>query len=126
MAELLVEVLRSCVRAMRFIIHDFVIMPNHLHVLMTLPGDLSVEKAMQFIKGRFSFRAGRELGFRGEIWQRGFSDVRITDEASFKQHRSYIERNPIKAGLASAVDEYPYGSAYLKKLKKPGAKARPI
>ncbi len=59
----------------RIIVHDFVVMPNHVHVLMTVPGDLSIEKAMQLIKGGFSFRANKELGFRGEIWQRGFSDV---------------------------------------------------
>jgi putative transposase len=61
-----------------------------------------VEKAMQLIKGGFSFRAGRELGFPGEVWQRGFSDVRIVDELSFNQHKAYIDNNPVKAGLANA------------------------
>ena len=92
-AGLLIDVLRSCVRESKFVIHDFVIMPNHLHVLLTVPGDLSIEKAMQLIKGCFSFRARREVEFKGEIWQRGFSDVRITDEASFDQHRAYIEQS---------------------------------
>ncbi len=123
-AGLLIDVLRSCVRESKFVIHDFVIMPNHLHVLLTVPGDLSIEKAMQLIKGRFSFRARREVEFKGEIWQRGFSDVRITDEASFDQHRAYIEQNPIRARLASAPEEYPLGSAYLKKQKRTGAKAQ--
>ena len=104
-------------------IHDFVVMPNHVHILMTVPGEMSLEKAMQLIKGGFSFRANKELGFRGEIWQRGFSDVRVNDEHSFQQHREYIENNPVKAGLANSVDEYPYGSACLKK-KHAGAEAR--
>jgi putative transposase len=69
------------------VVHDFVVMPNHVHILMTLPGDVSLEKAVQLIKGGFSFRANKELGFRGEIWHRGFSDVRIVDELSFEQHR---------------------------------------
>jgi hypothetical protein len=73
-------------------VHDFVVMPNHVHILMTVPGDMSLEKAMQLIKGGFSFRVNKELGFRGEIWQRGFSDVRIVDERSFQQHREYIEK----------------------------------
>lgn len=75
MVDLLIDVLRSQMKSGRIIVHDFVVMPNHVHVLMTVPGDLSIEKAMQLIKGGFSFRANKELGFRGEIWQRGFSDV---------------------------------------------------
>jgi putative transposase len=123
MAELFIDVLRSCVRAGRFTVHDFVVMPNHVHILMTIPGNLSVEKAMQFIKGGFSYRAKRELEFQGEVWQRGFSDVRILDEQSLLIHRAYIENNPVKSGLASAPEDYPYGTAFLKMHKVTGAKA---
>ena len=124
MANLLIDVLRSQMRAERFTVHDFVIMPNHVHILMTLPGDISLEKSMQLIKGGFSFRANKELGFRGEIWQRGFSDVWVGDEQSFLTHREYINQNPVRAGLASCSDEYPFGSAYLKKRKLAGAEAQ--
>jgi putative transposase len=111
-------------RSGRIDVHDFVVMPNHVHILMTVPGDMSLEKAMQLIKGGFSFRAKNELGFTGEIWQRGYSDVRINDERSFRQHQEYINHNPVKAGLANLLDEYPFGSAYLKKQKRAGAEAR--
>jgi len=99
-------------------------MPNHVHILMTIPGDLTLEKAMQLIKGGFSFRANKELGFRGEIWQRGYSDVRVVDERSFEQHREYIGNNPVRAGLARSPAEYHFGSSYLKKCKNAGAKAQ--
>ena len=111
-------------RSGRAVIHDFVVMPNHVHILMTIHGDMSIEKAMQLIKGGFSFRAKKELGFQGEIWQRGFSDVRIIDEQSFQLHREYIDNNPVKAGLANSPEEYPSGSAYLKKRKRAGAEAQ--
>jgi putative transposase len=124
MASLLIDVLRFYMRAGKITIHDFVIMPNHVHILMTLPGETTLEKAMQLIKGGFSFRASRELGFSGEIWQRGYSDVRILDHKSFQQHREYIDNNPAKAGLAHAPEEYPFGTAYLKKQKRSGAKAQ--
>jgi putative transposase len=120
MADLLVEVLRSYVKAGKFTVHDFVIMPNHIHLLMTIPGALSLEGAMQLIKGNFSFRANKELGFKGEIWQRGFSDVLVTDKQSFQLHRSYIDNNPVKKGLAQSPEEYRYGSAYLKRQKRIG------
>ena len=123
MAELLIDVLRSCVKAGRFTVHDFVVMPNHIHILMTVSGSMTIEKAMQLIKGGFSFRANSELGFKGEIWQRGFSDVRIVDESSLQQHRAYIDNNPVRAGLASVPEEYPYGTACLKQRKLAGAKA---
>jgi putative transposase len=120
MASLFIDVLRSCVRSGKFIVHDFVVMPDHVHILATVPGDLSVEKAMQFIKGSFSFRAGKELSFCGEIWQRGFSDVRVNDKRSFLLHRNYIYNNPVKAGLANSPEEFRYGSACLKVRKRNG------
>jgi putative transposase len=123
MAELLIDVLRSCVKAGRFTVHDFVVMPNHVHILMTIPSSMTIERAMRFIKGGFSFRAKRELGFQGEIWQRGFSDVRIVDESSLQQHRAYIDNNPLRAGLAGVPEDYPYGTAFLKQRKLAGAKA---
>jgi putative transposase len=126
MAALFIEVLRTYMRSGKMTVHDFVIMPNHVHILMTVPGEMSIEKAMQLIKGSFSFRASNELGFCGEIWQRGYSDVRILDDKSFQQHREYIENNPVKAGLANRPDEYPYGTAYLKKQKHAGAKAHEL
>mgnify|MGYP005816176083 CR=1 FL=1 len=124
MAMLLIDVLRSYTLAGRFKVHDFVVMRNHVHVLLTIDDELTIEKAMQLIKGNFSYRASKELEFAGEIWQRGFSDVRITDEKSFAAHQEYIYNNPVRAGLANTPEEYRYGSAYLKKIKCAGAKAQ--
>jgi putative transposase len=117
MATLLIDVLRSQALAGRFTIHDFVVMPDHVHILITLPGELTVEKAVQFIKGGFSFRAKKELGFMGEVWQKGFSEVGVREKSNFLEHRRYIEQNPLKAGLAASPEEYPYSSAHLKKKK---------
>ena len=119
-ATLLIDTMRSYVDAGKFVIHDFVVMPNHLHVLMTLDNMMSIERAMQLIKGGFSYRVRKELGYQGEVWQRGYSEVRISDRESFLKHREYIDENPIRDELAKAADEYPYGSAYLKKQKRRG------
>ena len=45
----------------KYLLHEFVLMPDHFHVIIT-PADISLERAVQFVKGGFSFRAGRELG----------------------------------------------------------------
>lgn len=122
-AQLLVDVLRSCVAARRFKILDFVIMPDHLHVLLTVEGDVSVEKAMQFIKGGFSYRLKRELGYPGEVWQHGFSEVRVYDNESLTRYRQYIAQNPVRKGLAESAELFAWCFESLRKQKLAGAKA---
>jgi putative transposase len=117
-AVLLIDVLRSYTLAGKFKVHEFVVMPDHFHVLVSVDGDTSIERAVQLIKGGFSFRRKKELGLAGEIWQRGFSEVRVTDRKSFIAHKEYIDANPVKAGLAARAEDYPYCSAYLREKKK--------
>jgi putative transposase len=112
-AVLLIEVLRSNVAAGNFQLHDFVIMPDHLHLLVTLPSTMTIEKAMQLIKGGFSYRLRKEWGFQGEVWQRGFSEVRVDDRQSWLQYREYIRQNPVKAGFVDSPQQYPYSYTYL-------------
>jgi REP-associated tyrosine transposase len=116
-AELLVEVLRSLVAEKKFELHDFVIMPDHIHLLVTVNDGMTIEKAMQLIKGRFSYRLSREFGYKGEVWQRGFSEVQVLGKESFEQHREYIAKNPIRAGLIRDGEEYPYCYRTLAKRK---------
>jgi putative transposase len=92
-------------------------MPDHLHLLLTLSADITLEKAMQFIKGGFSFRLKRELGYGGEVWQRGFSDYRVDDSRSFDNHRPYIALNPVKAGLVARPEDFPWLFANLARQK---------
>jgi putative transposase len=91
------------------LIYGFVLMPDHFHILMT-PTE-SLERAVQCIKGGFSFRAKKQFGWNGEIWITGFSDHRIRDEADFAVHQRYIHRNPVKAGIVQPENEYPFSSA---------------
>jgi putative transposase len=87
-------------------LHAYVIMPDHLHLLI-VPKD-SLESAIQFIKGGFSFRAKRELAWKSDIWQPGFSDHRIRDEEDWKNHLGYIRWNPVEAGLVEDAEAYPF------------------
>jgi putative transposase len=123
-ATLLIDVLRSYVAERKFQLHDFVVMPNHLHLLITVRSGMTIEKAMQLVKGRLSFRLKGELGYLGEVWQRGFSEVRVEDRQSFLRYRHYIAENPVKAGLVDSPEKFPYCFTYLAKQKAAGAKAR--
>ena len=119
-ANLLIDVLRSYVAAKKFKLDDFVIMPDHIHLLITVQGQMTIEKAMQLIKGRFSFRLKKEFGHLGEVWQPGFSEARADDEPSLAGYREYISQNPVKAGLAEKPEQYAYCFSYLAKKKKGG------
>src|SRR6185437_9907280 len=93
----------------KYRIHSFVVMPEHFHALIT-PLGITIEKAIQYIKGGYSFRVKKELNRNFDIWQRGFTDrrVRVGEYEGFK---TYIDENPVKAGLVKKAEEYPYGSA---------------
>ena len=123
-AMLLIDVLRSYAVAKKFRVHDFVVMPDHVHVLLTVSGDMSIEKAVQFIKGGFSYRLKKEHGYIGDVWQRGFSEVRVDDRDSFLRHREYIAQNPVKRSLADSREQYQYCFTYLATRKAAGAKAQ--
>src|SRR5689334_9555094 len=77
----------------KYRLHEFVIMPDHFHALITVGFGITIERAVQFIKGGFSFRAGRELGFRSPVWQKGFSESRVTDAEQYAGIRNYIREN---------------------------------
>jgi putative transposase len=122
-AALLVDVLRSHMAAGRFVIHDFVVMPDHFHALISVGPEMTIEKTMQFIKGGFSYRMRKELGYPGEVWQRGFSEVSVAGEESLRKHREYIAQNPLRAGVVREGEEFTWCFETLKKRKAAVAKA---
>src|SRR5271165_4183748 len=85
--------------------------------------NISIEKAVQLIKGGFSYRVKKEQGYCGEVWQRGFSDIRVEDRESFLRHREYIAQNPVRRGLVDSPEKFPYCFLYLARQEAAGAKA---
>lgn len=96
----------------RLQIHGFVIMPEHIHLLITPASDVTIEHAVQLIKGGCSHALGSILGRKREIWQRGFTDHRIRDDQDFLHHVNYIHRNPVERRLVSDSSRYRYCSAF--------------
>src|SRR5204863_5341925 len=96
----------------KFRLHEFVVMADHFHILITVDSGTTIERAVQLVKGGFSFRAGRELGMRSPVWQKGFSDRRITGVDEFERIRNYIHKNPVKQLLVKEAPQYPYSSAH--------------
>ena len=101
-------------------------MPDHVHPLLTVEDEMTIEKAMQLIKGGFSYRLKKEFDFPGEVWQRGFSEVQVLNKESLQQHRAYIAMNPVKEGLVESSEQYPFCFEFLAKRKMAAAKARNV
>jgi putative transposase len=113
-AELMMDVLAHHREQKKYVLHEFVIMPAHLHLLLTPAADISLERAMQLIKGGFSYRLGNAVSAnakRGLVWQESFTNHRIRDELDYKHHAEYIRLNPVRARLVDAPELYPYSSA---------------
>src|SRR5258706_11701355 len=110
MAGLLLDVLLHYRDQNKYLLHEFVIMPDHFHLLLT-PTD-TLERSLQLIKGGFSYRARKELGFAGEIWQASYYDRRVRDIEDYRAYREYIQMNPVKKRLVTIAPGYPYSSAH--------------
>jgi putative transposase len=127
-AELFLAVIADDRSKLRYAVHELVLMPDHVHLILTPAPDTSLEKAIQFIKGGFSFRAKRDLGASREIWQAGYTEHRIRDSEDFQTHREYIHSNPVHRGLVSCPEEFVWSSASGKLSldeRPPGLKPHP-
>ncbi len=95
-----------------FQLYEFVVMPDHIHLMLAPQHAVTLERAMQFIKGGYSHRFLKEIGSRMEIWQRSFTNHRIRDGTDFEKYRRYIHLNPVRAGFVESPKDYPYSSAH--------------
>jgi REP element-mobilizing transposase RayT len=88
----------------------WVVMPDHLHWLVTLQaGELS--SLMQGIKGRSAISINRALGMHGQLWQKGFHDHALRKEDDLQTTARYIVANPLRAGLVEKIGDYPLWDA---------------
>jgi putative transposase len=118
-----IDLLRATVRATQqrhpFHIDAWVVLPEHMHCLWTLPeGDANFALRWKVIKFAFAKRLPkseslntiqRRRGERG-IWQRRYWEHLIRDDLDYQQHIDYIHRNPIKHGHVQRLLDWPYSS----------------
>jgi putative transposase len=110
-ANLFIETLLEYRAQKKYVLHEFVVMPDHFHALITVGADMTIERAVQFIKGGFAFRAGRELRLSAPLWLKGFSENRVLDEQAYAAMKMYIWENPVKARLVERAPDYQYSTA---------------
>jgi putative transposase len=97
-AKLMIETLESYRVQGRFALHAFVVMPDHVHALITPAPDVSLEKAIQLMKGGFSCRVKSRL----DVWERGHFDKRVPDRLAYVACVNYIRRNRWRRAWSSA------------------------
>ena len=104
-AKLFIETLQHYRAEGLYKLYAFVVMPDHVHLLLTT-NDLP--KTMQHIKGGFS----RRVGSKFTVWQRGFTDHLVLDRDHFESRRRYIHENPVRGRLVESAEKYPHSSAF--------------
>jgi putative transposase len=92
-------------------IHRHVVMPDHIHVMLTPGSSTTLEKSVQLIKGGSSHAIGKSFGLSFPVWHAGFTEHQIRDQRDFESHAKYIDENPVKGGLAGEPSGYPHSSA---------------
>ena len=110
-AEILDQRIVACRDKGAYQLHEFVVMPDHFHLLITPGETASVEKCVQLIKGGFSHEFHQRRENRMEIWQAGFHDWTIRDAEDYWAKVRYIHMNPVLKRLVERPDEWRFGSA---------------
>ncbi len=96
-AELFITTLFRYRDAGKFGVHGFVVMPDHVHVLITPAIDHSTARCIQLIKGGYSHAV--RVQSPGEIWHSGYHEHRIRDAEDFAAQKQYIANNPNRKHL---------------------------
>ena len=109
LATMLVDNLRFYRERMGFLLHGYVIMPDHVHLLVT-PVACTVSEIMRNFKSFTSKQIRETLRQSGPIWQRRFYDRVIRDEQQFLAALDYIHLNPVRSGLVSSPENYEFSS----------------
>jgi len=110
-AEIVIETLYHYREKSSYLLHEFVLMPDHLHLILTASAATTLEKAMQLIKGGSSFQINKRRDRKMQVWQQGFHDGTVRDAADWLAKAEYIAMNPVRAGLVQNFRDWPYSSA---------------
>ena len=117
--SMFIEVLKDAVELWDVRISAYCLMPNHYHLLIHTPrGNLS--RSMRHVNGVYTQRFNRAHGLEGALFRGRFKSILVDGESYLLQLVRYIHRNPIRAGVANHLEQYPWSShmGYLSSAKK--------
>ena len=91
-------------------IHAYVLMTNHVHLLLTPDSERSIPKAIQGMGRDYVQRINRQYNRTGTLWQGRYKSCLVQDELYLLQCQRYIELNPVRAGIVPDPSDYPHSS----------------
>jgi putative transposase len=112
-AAALLRVIREVTYETRSRVYAWVIMPDHVHIVLASPALLSSGKVLGRIKGRFARRWNRACGTSGAVWQGRSHERVVRSERALEATVGYVQMNPVKAGLSERMEDYRWSSAYV-------------
>lgn len=118
-AELMVATFLKYRDAGEFELHEYVVMPNHIHLLLSITDEQKLSRVIQLKKGGFS-HALRQNGtvFRA-VWEQRYYDRQIRGANELAEFSRYIRQNPVRKRLVERAEEYPFSSTRRQGLKPP-------
>ncbi len=110
-AHLFMDVLDEARLEMSFRLLAFVIMPDHVHLVVIPSEGYRLGQFMQLLKGRFARRYNGVIGERGRLWQSRCHERTLRSEGELFAAIEYVHRNPVTAGLVKEASAFPWSSA---------------
>jgi len=89
----------------------WVLMPDHVHIMLRLDADIELDSAVHRIKNNMARAANRVLGRHGRLWDRAFHDRALRREEDLRNLARYVVANPLRAGLVTRIGDYPFWNA---------------
>ena len=99
----------------RYKLSAWVVMPNHVHLVITPQAGHTLSEILHSLKSYTSHEANKILRRKGQFWQEDYFDRYIRDAKHFAAAVTYIENNPVKAGLCRRPEDWLRSSARLRK-----------
>ncbi len=108
---LFLDVLKEQRERYKFLIHEYVVMQDHYHAVITPPKRYTISSTLQHIHGVFATLYNNKMKRSGKLFQPHFWNHYIVDEQDYRTKAEYIHMNPVRAGLVDDPIDYPWSSA---------------
>lgn len=93
-----------------FLVHHYCLMHTHFHLAVTINSVIDFSNGLKELKRNYTYYFNSRSNHRGPLWRERFKSLLIEDEAYLSACGSYIEQNPVKAGLVTRIQDWPHGS----------------
>jgi len=123
-ARLFIKVLLGYREQKKYLLHEFVVMPDHFHLILT-PTGITLERSMQFVKGGFSFELNKSLKAKRDVWQPSFFDRRVRDSLEYAEFKRLhlAESGQVAAGADGGGVSIQLGASFFSRQPGSGTSA---